>query len=48
MLNGERIPLCRPEDKLEKVLVELTDKRCGCLVVVHSSMKIAAFLLMVI
>ncbi|MBN4067113.1 KpsF/GutQ family sugar-phosphate isomerase [Simkania negevensis] len=33
MLCGEDVPLCRPHDLLVDVLVELSNKRCGCLVV---------------
>jgi len=40
MLTGSRIPICEPEDVLEKVLFELTEKRCGCLLVVDSQAKI--------
>lgn len=41
MLTGSRIPLCRPEDRLGDLLVELTDKRCGCLIVVDAERKVA-------
>lgn len=34
MVKGERIPRCHPEDLLQKILVELSDKRCGCVLVV--------------
>jgi arabinose-5-phosphate isomerase len=34
MLKGERLPLCRPNDKLRDALVTLTDKKCGCLLVI--------------
>lgn len=34
MLKGPSIPLARPNDLLCEKLVELSDKRCGCLVVV--------------
>ena len=37
MITGEGIPLCRPEDKLVDELVELSNKKCGCLVVIDSS-----------
>jgi len=33
MLKGERLPLCYEEDKLGQVLVELTNKKCGCVLV---------------
>lgn len=34
MLKEEEVPLCRSEDKLVNKLVELSNKRCGCLLVV--------------
>lgn len=40
MLTGVRIPLCGPNDRLEHVLTVLTDKRCGCLLVVDSEGKL--------
>lgn len=33
MLTGNRIPLCKPDDRLENILVELSNKRCGCILV---------------
>lgn len=33
MLKGRQIPLCRPTDKLIDVIHELSEKRCGCLLV---------------
>jgi len=34
MLCRERTPICKPHDTLEAVLMEFTNKRCGCLLVV--------------
>lgn len=34
MLTGLRIPLCHPSDKLKEILFELSNKRCGCILVV--------------
>jgi len=34
MLTGDALPLCAPEATLGASLVEFSDKRCGCLVVV--------------
>lgn len=34
MLTGSGIPLCSPGDKLVEVLVELSNKRCGCVLIV--------------
>lgn len=30
----EAVPLCSPESRLEEVLVDFTNKRCGCLIVI--------------
>ena len=35
MLSGVHLPLCRPTDKLVDVLVELSNKKCGALLVVN-------------
>ncbi|MBA2367454.1 MAG: KpsF/GutQ family sugar-phosphate isomerase [Candidatus Protochlamydia sp.] len=40
MLTGSRIPLCYPEDRLGEVLVELSNKRCGCILVVDQDHKL--------
>ncbi len=34
MLDKERTPICLSEDRLEEVLVDFSDKRCGCLIVI--------------
>ena len=34
MLSGEQVPTCQPQDKLVDVLVELSNKKCGALVVI--------------
>lgn len=41
MVKGEKIPQCYPEDSLKEILVELSDKRCGCVLVVdqHHHLK---------
>lgn len=36
MLKGRDVPLCRPDDKLVETLVELSNKRCGCVLIVDS------------
>lgn len=33
MLVGDKIPLCDPEEKLQNALIELSNKRCGCILV---------------
>lgn len=40
MLQGSQVPFCKPEDKLVDVLVELSNKRCGCLLVVNSESEL--------
>jgi arabinose-5-phosphate isomerase len=35
MLTGSHVPLCKPTDKLGEVLVELSTKRCGCLLITN-------------
>lgn len=34
MLQGEGLPICSPNDRLRDTIVTLTDKRCGCLLVI--------------
>ncbi|MDN3509570.1 MAG: KpsF/GutQ family sugar-phosphate isomerase [Candidatus Neptunochlamydia sp.] len=34
MLRGEELPICTPNDRLREALVTLTDKKCGCLLIV--------------
>jgi len=33
MLTGNRIPLCKPDEYLGDILVELSNKRCGCILI---------------
>ncbi|HXW59951.1 MAG TPA: KpsF/GutQ family sugar-phosphate isomerase, partial [Myxococcota bacterium] len=40
MLTKEKAPLCLPDQTLEEVLPDFTDKRCGCLVVVDEARKL--------
>ena len=40
MLKGKDVPLCGPNDKLVDTLVELSDKRCGCVMVIDSQRKL--------
>ncbi len=40
MLIGERIPLCTPTDRLGNILVELSNKRCGCILIADSDKKL--------
>ena len=40
MLTGERIPLCGPEDRLGDILVELSNKRCGCILITDKNLKL--------
>jgi arabinose-5-phosphate isomerase len=41
MLTGKNIPLCAPDDKLVDTLVELSNKRCGCVLVTDQSQILA-------
>ncbi|MCC5832067.1 MAG: KpsF/GutQ family sugar-phosphate isomerase [Chlamydiales bacterium] len=40
MLDKERTPLCFAEDKLEEVLVDFSEKRCGCLIVIDEQKEL--------
>ena len=40
MLTGEKIPLCLQHDLIYDVLLELTDKRCGAVLVVDNDKKL--------
>ncbi len=40
MLSGESLPLCSSKDKLVDVLLELTKKKCGTLIVINESKKL--------
>lgn len=40
MLKGAQIPKARLGDRIGEVLVELSDKRCGCLLIVDESEKL--------
>ncbi len=34
MLTGDKLPICSPNDKIMDTLVSLTNKQCGCIIVV--------------
>lgn len=40
MIKGDHIPLCKPQDKLMDLLVELSRKRCGCVLIVDERMQL--------
>lgn len=40
MLTGDKIPLCSEEDRLGDILVELSNKRCGCIMAVDKDRKL--------
>ena len=40
MIQDPHLPLCHPYDELHQVLVELSTKRCGCLVVVDHNKQL--------
>ncbi len=37
MLTGNRVPLCQPHERIEQILVELSNKRCGCILIVDEN-----------
>ncbi len=39
MLKGKDLPICYEDDKLEDVLVELSNKRCGCLLALDDQQR---------
>jgi arabinose-5-phosphate isomerase len=40
MLKGEELPFCRPDDSITDVLLELSNKRCGCVLVVNQNLEL--------
>lgn len=40
MLKDDQLPLCHPEQKLSDVLNVMSEKRCGCLIVVDSDNRL--------
>lgn len=40
MLSGQDIPLCRPDEKLVDTLVELSNKKCGCVLVTDNTHRL--------
>jgi arabinose-5-phosphate isomerase len=40
MLVGQRVPLCYADDRLRDVLVELSNKRCGCILITNQESKL--------
>jgi arabinose-5-phosphate isomerase len=40
MLTGSRLPVCGPADQLGDILVELSNKQCGCICVVDESSRL--------
>ncbi len=40
MLKGDAIPTCKLEDKLADTLVELSNKRCGCILVLDEDRRL--------
>lgn len=40
MLSGENVPTCKGDDKLVDILVELSDKKCGCVLIVDEAQKL--------
>lgn len=40
MLDKERTPICEADAKLEEVLVDFSNKRCGCMIVIDEKKKL--------
>jgi|JI10StandDraft_1071094.scaffolds.fasta_scaffold09260_12 arabinose-5-phosphate isomerase len=40
MLEGEGLPLCKPTDRLRDAIAILTDKKCGCLLIVDKNERL--------
>jgi len=40
MLSGQKIPMCRAGDRLMDVLVELSNKQCGCMLIVDDKQNL--------
>lgn len=40
MITGQGIPLSRPADRLVEVLVELSNKRCGCVLITDAEQRL--------
>jgi arabinose-5-phosphate isomerase len=40
MLSGENLPVCRPEDRLVDILSELTNKKCGCILITDQTSQL--------
>lgn len=40
MLTGDRIPLCHSQDRIKHILVELSNKRCGCILIADHDLKL--------
>ncbi len=40
MLSGTQLPICDPQATLQEVLVELSNKKCGCIMVANESQKL--------
>jgi arabinose-5-phosphate isomerase len=40
MLSGDNLPLCKPTDRLVDILSELTNKKCGCILITDQSRQL--------
>lgn len=40
MYTGTQLPLCNADDKLVDILAELSEKRCGCILIVNKNMHL--------
>jgi arabinose-5-phosphate isomerase len=40
MITGNKLPLASPKDKLTEVIPELSEKRCGCVLIIDTNQKL--------
>lgn len=43
MLQGEKLPICQPSDKVRDILLVLTSKRCGCVLIEDEGRLVGIF-----
>ena len=40
MFKGKNLPICKPNDKLLNILHDLSEKQCGCLIIVDDESRL--------
>jgi len=40
MLRGERLPVCSPQDRVMDILVDLSNKQCGCMLILDEDQRL--------